>query len=187
MPDLDSTVGGATANSFASLEDADALLDARLNASAWTAVTVDEDNKVRALIEATRELSALESLLQGYRTDAVQALCFPRILVVNTKAPAYSAVGVTGYPEFADDIIPSDWVAATIELAFQFLKAGTTDISELDGTIGIVREKVGPLETEYATPAQRAQGLARFPRVLALVTQFFAAEAASAGLVVVRM
>jgi len=186
MPDLVATVGSATANAFADVDEADEYLDARLNASAWTASTVDEDNKIRALVEAARELSALEPLLQGYRTDAVQALCFPRTGVINTKAPVDGPLGTSGYPEFDDDVIPADWVAANIELALEFLKAGTSDLASLDAKLNVIRKKTGPLETEWADPAQRAQGLARFPRVWALVEQFLAEEATS-GLTVVRM
>lgn len=179
MPDLDATVGGATANSFASIEDADTYLDARLNADAWN-VDADDDDKARALIEASRELSTLESMLQGFRTDAVQALCFPRIYVINTKAPITAPIGISGFPEYADDVIPGDWVSATIELAFEFLRAGTTDVASLNQTGAVIEETVGPITTRWASPAEGsptpAVGLARFPRVVSLVEQFFALD-----------
>ena len=184
MPDLDSTVGGASANSFASIDDADLYLDARLNASAWTGAS--DDDKARGLIEASRDLSALEPQLQGYRTDAVQALCWPRRYVINTKAPITATLGVTGYPEYADDIIPTDWVSATIELAFEYLKAGDTDVAALDTDQAILQETVGPITTRYAAPATfvvTATGLAEFPRVLALVQPFLEG---GGGLAVIR-
>jgi hypothetical protein len=185
MPDLDPTVGGATANSFASLAEADTYLDARLNASVWTS-DADDDTKVRALIEATRDLSNLEELFQGYRTTSTQALPFPRRLVINRKAAWQQTIGLTGYPEYASDILPPDLVSATIELAFEYVKAGTTDLTALDSSRNVIQETVGPITTRYADPVDRAQGLARFPRVLALITPFFDASAPS-GLVVERM
>lgn len=186
MPDLDATVGGAASNAFASIDEADVYLDARLNASAWTGASVNPDDKARALIEASRDLSALEPQLQGYRTDAVQALCWPRRLVINRKAPFASAIGLTGYPEYADDIIPTDWKSATIELALEYLRAGDTDVAALDTDQAILEETIGPITTRYAAPATvvvNATGLAEFPRVLALVQQFLEG---GGGLAVIR-
>ncbi|MFN9213722.1 MAG: DnaT-like ssDNA-binding protein, partial [Gemmatimonadota bacterium] len=64
---------------------------------------------------------------------------------------------------------PSNAVArpiqeATCELALALL-GETADPSARDASEGITREKVGPLETEYAAPLVRKQGLARFPAV----------------------
>ena len=172
--DLVATVGSASANAFADVDYADAYLEGRGNATAWSGAT--EDVKSVALVDASRELSALESLLQGYRTDATQALAFPRTLVINTKAPLYSTIGVTGYPEFADDIVPVDWKNATCELALEFLRAGTTDVASLDRNAGVIEKTLGPIRTVWAEPTARASGLARFPRVLGLVEQFLAAR-----------
>jgi hypothetical protein len=183
VPDLDATVGGATANSFVSLDDADEYLSTRTD---W--VDGDEDDKNDALIESARELSLLEPVLQGYRTDAVQALCFPRILVINTKAPWNSTIGLTGFPEYADDIIPGDWAKANIELGYEFFRQGTTAIISSDDSSTVIEKTVGPLTTRWASPVEEAVapliGLARFPRVLALVQQFFAAD--KSGNTVVR-
>ena len=174
------TVGSGSANSFVSVAEADAYLGARLNSSAWTGT---EPKKI-ALIEATRELTRL--VYQGYRTDDVQALAFPRTYCPNPDIPSITALTDTADVYFADDEIPTRIKEAQIELALEFLKAGTTDLAALDGTIGIVREKVGPLETEFAQPYQRAQGLARFPRVLDLIAPLLDSTATS-GLEVVRM
>lgn len=174
------TAGSATANSFASEAQAIARAATRLNLIGWTTVSgsaCTEDEK-KALLEATRELSALEPVLQGYRTDAVQALCFPRQYVINTKAPITAPIGISGFPEFADDSVPDDWINATIELAFEFLKAGTVDLAAIDRTRGVIQKTIGPLTTRWATraeggPAMPTQGIARFPRVLSLVAPFF--------------
>lgn len=184
-PVLVATVGSATANAFADIAYADVYFDARLNASAWTGVAVAANDRIRAMIEAARELSALEALLQGYRTDSTQALCFPRRYVINTKAPITEPIGISGYPEFASNIVPTDWKDANCELALEFLKAGTSDLAALDSKIGITEKTIGPITTKYVSPYERAQGLARFPRVMNLVRQFFA-DSAVGGLSVVR-
>lgn len=151
MPDLDSTVGGAAANSFVSIDEADTYLDNRLNTSAWTAAS--DDDKARGLIDASRDLSALEPQLQGYRTDSTQALCWPRRYVINRKAPINTPIGISGFPEYADDSIPVDWKSATIELAFEYVSAGDPSGAALDTDQAILEETVGPITTRYAAPA----------------------------------
>jgi len=56
-----------------------------------------------------------------------------------------------------------------VELALEFLKAGTTDIASLDPTINVLMKKIDVIETQYAPVQQRRKGLARFPRVWNLV------------------
>jgi DnaT-like ssDNA binding protein len=184
---LDATPGSATGNSFASALQAIARAATRSNLVGWTTVsgtTLTESEKTW-LIEATRDLSYLEPQYQGYRTDAIQVLAFPRRLVINTKAPWLATVGLTGYPEYPDTVYPDDLVAATIELAFEYAKAGTTDLAALDDTAAITKEVVGPIETDYAEPYNRPTGIARFPRVMQLIAPLFDA-AYTGGLTLVR-
>lgn len=181
--DLIATAGAADANAFADLAFALEYLAARSNAGAFN--TAEENDQLVALIDGARELSALEAQLQGYRTTATQALCWPRTLVINTKAPFMAPIGLTGYPQFADDIVPVDWMKANCEFALEILRAGASDITALDPTIGVIRDKTDVLETEYAKPYERAQGLSRFPRIRDLVSQFFGASGGG-GLDVVR-
>lgn len=151
------TAGSASANSFATLAEAETYMEARLNGATWTAAS--DDNKNRALVEATRELSNLT--YQGYRTTDTQALAWPRQWVVNEDDPNQDYYDSTVVPQRVKD--------AAMELAFQFIKAGTTDVAALDATDGIIRKKLDVLETEYASPWARAKGLARYPRVQAFV------------------
>ncbi|MEN3329018.1 MAG: hypothetical protein V7638_3825 [Acidobacteriota bacterium] len=77
---LDATEGGATANSFCTVEFANDLLAGELYASDWPATDAGADllTKQKALVTATRELNRLE--WEGQRTDwNVQALQFPRV------------------------------------------------------------------------------------------------------------
>lgn len=151
------TAGSASANSFVTLAEADTYAESRLNASTWDDATADTQN--RALVEATRELSVLTWI--GWRTDDVQALSWPRQLVRNPDDPYHNYYGTTVIPQRVKD--------ATCELAFQFVKSGTTDVAALDTTLNIRREKIDVLETEYFDPFQRATGLHRFPRVWDLI------------------
>lgn len=155
------TAGAADANSFVSVAEADLYIEARLNSSAWTGT----EPKKQALVEATREISAMS--FAGYRTDSTQALSWPRTSARNPDAPA----GTTNYET---TVIPQRVKDACCELALQFLKAGTTDIASADSTAGVIREKVDVLETEYAHPSQRPQGVARYPRVMKLLAPLLA-------------
>lgn len=150
------TPGASDANSFVTIEEADAYLATRLNASDWTGT----EPKKKAACEATRELSALG--WQSYRTSSTQALAWPRLNAPNPD-------GTSACEVFEDTIVPQRIKDATCELALEFLRAGTIDAAALDSKAGIIEKTVGPLTTRYADPSQRAQGLARYPRVMKLI------------------
>jgi hypothetical protein len=147
------TVGGASSNSYATLAEAETYMEGRLNGSTWDADT--DDNKNRALVEAARELQVLR--WTGTRVDTTQALAWPRQWAVDVDDPNGDYYATTEVPQRVKD--------AQMELAFQFIKAGTTDLAALDSTDGIIRKKIDVLETEYARPTERVTGLQRYPRV----------------------
>lgn len=155
------TAGSASANSFVTLAEADTYMESRLNGSTWDAATTDNQN--RALVEATRELSARTWL--GDRVTAAQALAWPRQWAHDPDSPT------SDY--YSTDVVPQRVKDACCELAFQFIKAGTTDVAALDSTDGVVRKKIDVIETEYA-PFSRARGLARYPRVMQLIAPLLA-------------
>ena len=163
MPTVDSTVGGTTSNSFISIAAFDAYCNDRLNASAGTTAT--EDDKGRAVIEATRELDVLP--WHGRRKTDTQSLSWPRQGVKNPDDPHGA--------DFPSNVIPKRVQDATAELALQFLKAGTSDIASLDPNMGVIRKKVDVLETEWAAPQDQVKGLARFPRVFDRLTGLYEA------------
>jgi hypothetical protein len=173
---ITATVGSATANSFVTEAEMTAYCAARLNASIWT----DAAAQLPALVEATRDLSLLE--YDGTRTDAVQALSWPRYLAENPDAPAPLDIGAQFPGYFDDDVIPQRVKDATCELALQYLKLGTTDAASIDRLAGVIRKKVDVLETEWEKGAH-AVGLARWPRVLAYIEPLLAK---SGGLDVIR-
>jgi DnaT-like ssDNA binding protein len=74
---LDSTVGGANANSLVSVEFADAYFEGDiLRSDRWSAL--DSDAKKKALISSTRSFRGLT--LWGEPASETQSLPFPRIL-----------------------------------------------------------------------------------------------------------
>lgn len=173
------TVGSASANSFVSVAEADAYLEARLNSSAWTGT---EPKKI-AVIEATRELTRL--MWVGSRTDTTQALSWPRTYAIDPDVPAPSLLGDIAELYFDDDVIPQRVKDATCELALEFLKAGTSDLAAQDAKQNVIQKTIGPISTTYSEPYQRARGLARFPRVLELIAPLLD-PTATGGLEMVR-
>lgn len=172
------TAGAANANSFVTADEMTTYCEGRLNASAWSAT----DAQLPALVEATRDLSALRYI--GTRVTGTQALSWPRADAVNPDSPAIDTVSGDTLTDYAEDEIPQRVKDATCELALQYLKAGTSDVAALDPTISVIRKQVDVLVTEYARPHERAQGLARYPRVMALVAPLLSAS--QGGLDVVR-
>lgn len=156
---IDATVGGASANSYVTLAEAQAYMDARLNESTWESATTDTQN--RALVEATRELQPL--YWQGTRADSTQALAWPRWFVINPDLPWAGTV------YYASTVIPQRVKDATCELALQFVKAGTTDVASQDPQQNVIEKTVGPLTTRYSEPVNRAVGIKRYPRAWNLI------------------
>jgi hypothetical protein len=73
MPTLDATKGGASANSYATVAEADAYLDGIWDAGEWT--EVDQADKERLLITATKIIDGMP--VKYDKADADQALKFP--------------------------------------------------------------------------------------------------------------
>ena len=189
MPDLVTTIGSATANSFVTEDEADTYLDARLNASAWNDED-DDDQKLRALIEATRQLTLL--VYAGERASGTQALAWPRVYAPNTDAPTtlvdpstYIPIGPAMIVYYDNDEIPQRIKDATCELALEFLKAGTTDIAAEDTKQNVISKTIGSISTTYAAPTQRTRGIAKYPRVLDLIAPLLD-QSSTGGLTMVR-
>jgi hypothetical protein len=157
---IDATAGGAASNSYATVAEADAYLEARLNSAAWTG----DEPKKQALVEAARELTALGYV--GYRTSETQALAWPRF---NAPDPD----GTSDYAYYDTTEIPRRIKDAQCELALEFLRAGTSDIAGTDTNAGVIQKVVDVLSTTWQ-PGQRPQGLARFPRVQRLLEPLLA-------------
>lgn len=155
---IDATVGGASANSFVTLAEADTYMESRLNASTWE-TDASDDTKNRALVEATRMLNT--EPWAGRNADTTQVLNWPREWVVNPDSPTQDF--------YDNDVIPQRVKDATMELAFQFVKSGTTDVAARDTKLDLIRERIDVIEKEYA-PHSRPDGVRRYPRVWDLIS-----------------
>jgi hypothetical protein len=148
------TAGSASANSFVTLAEAETYMEGRGNKATWTAAA-DADKNI-ALVEATRDIDAMDFI--GYVAESTQSLAWPRQWAVDPDDPSQNY--------YATNEIPTRVKDATSELAFQYIKAGTTDVAAIDSKTNVKRKKVDVLETEYFAPSETPTGLARYPRVL---------------------
>ncbi len=153
------TVGSASANSFVTEVEQIAYMAPRLNPGDWSTVTgstLSETEKA-GLVEATRDISVLGWKTPSKRVDGTQILSWPRQFAFDPDSP------ISDY--YATTVIPQRVKNATMELAFQFVKAGTTDLAALPSDIEKQRTKLDVIETEFVESHNRAKGLRRFPRV----------------------
>jgi hypothetical protein len=116
-------------------------------------------------VEAAQEFQMLPWV--GTRVDTTQALPWPREYAPKPDLPDDITVGTSYY--YLTTEIPQLVKDAQIELAWEFVRAGTTDVAARDALLDIASERVDVLETEYVPQAQRARGLARYPRVVAFL------------------
>ena len=135
---IDATLGGASANSYVTLADANSYFESVPNSSTWTDKTDDQKN--RALISATRWIDALS--FYGDRCSETQALKWPR--------EDYKVDGI----ELACTLIPVGIEVATYELA-RALANDTDAITGNTGTTGIYDEvELGELKVKYNKTSQ---------------------------------
>lgn len=154
--------GLSTAESYISVADTDARMTA-LGNTTWAPMTMAE--KEQALRRATLNMiQNYRGRWKGTRVKSTQALDWPRFDVF---ADGFS---------IASNIVPQEIANACADLAF---KAAAGDLSP-DLTRGVVREKVGPIETEYdpASPQQT-----RRPAIENLLSPYLNGTSAMAGLV----
>lgn len=172
---LIATAGGATSNAYCDAATADAYFLGRAFSDAWTGYTTAQ--KEQALVFAT-------SLLDRERWKGVkgstpasgltQALAWPRRWA---PTPEYDADADFIATDFIDTslafysalTIPNPIVKATCELAFEILKAGTTDPFGKAGQPerNVKQKTIDVLTTVYFDLQDRARGLAVFPSVYA--------------------
>lgn len=171
---IDATPGGATANSFVTEVEQIAYMASRLNASAWTTFSGSSctETEKAAMISATLELSMLN--WEGRRATTTQVLAWPRWFAMNPDSP----VGFL----YSSSIVPDRVKNAACELAFQFLNAGTVDISMLDPNIGVIEKDVDVLRTRWQ-PYVRPKGLARFPSVMRFIRPLLANTGSSVAVI----
>lgn len=128
--------GVLNANSYVSVDDAREYANSR-----GTELPEDDDEVASMLIRASDYLEAQECRYQGKRTSPSQALAWPRSgVVLNCDAlPA--------------NVIPKSLIAAQVQLAMA-INAGFDLQPNISPQDYVTREKVGPIETEYADPTK---------------------------------
>jgi hypothetical protein len=154
MMSLVATPGASNANSYATVEEANAYFTTRLHSDTWLDATVSE--KEAALIMATRLIDAHYSnaipatlggiaaegatLLWGWSgapASSTQALCWPRTGMFNRNGFAISS-----------SIIPQELKDATAEFAWQLLGTDRTLDSDVESQ-GITQVTAGPITVKF--------------------------------------
>ena len=128
MP-LDSEVGGASANSYASVADADAYFSESFGKGLWTGST----DKEALLITASRSLDQYMSW-DGVKSDDAQTMEWPRIGAFDKTGKMY-----------AGDAIPMPVKFATYELAYYMLQNGGLSFQEQS----VDQVKVGSVAVKF--------------------------------------
>lgn len=160
---VENGTGLSTAESYVSVAAADTRL-AALGLTNWATLTTAE--KEQALRRSTNYLEqAYRSRWKGNRHTVAQALAWPR-----------NGVVVDDFVVIASTIVPPEVANACADLAF---KAAAGDLNaDLDRAI--VREKVGPLETEYS---QHSPQSVRYRVIDMTLAPFLCGASAMASLV----
>jgi hypothetical protein len=167
---IDATVGGANANSYVTLTDANTLVEAMISSAdvqKWT--TGNTDSRHRALAAATQRLDRERFL--GARTNDTQALQWPREGV--RKPDTYVRSFTTGFPfrltedYYTNTEIPDQVKRAQVELAvylhnnvegislsgledFKSVKVGSIEVTpDKSGAVGA--DRVPPMFERYLT------------------------------------
>lgn len=126
--------GVANANSYVSVEDARTYASNR-----GTELPTDDDEVAAMLIRASDYLEAQACRYQGKRTSSSQSLEWPRTGVV------------LHCDEVPPNVIPKSLIASQVQLAMA-INAGFDLQPNISPQDYVTREKVGPIETEYADP-----------------------------------
>lgn len=163
---LDTTVGGVNANSYADLSTAQAIIDATPNATAWG---VDAAKQTQALVAATTMVDAPE--YQGIKSSFTQSRSWPRYGVSDPDygqsrlgPTTYTVTGQWGF--YLDNTkIPTRMIRATVMLALEILRAGTSDVWGVDKTANIAKKQIDVLSTEFVSVSERRFGLRVYPSV----------------------
>ena len=146
---IDATAGGANANSYITLSDAQDIIDGCVedaDVTAWGSATDDQKN--RALYTATQRLDRERFI--GARATDTQALQWPRTGV--RKPDTYVNTYATGFPfrisddYFTDEEIPDQVKRAQVVLAV-YLNNNKDGIG-LSGLEDYKRVKLGNIEVE---------------------------------------
>lgn len=150
--DIVAIPGATDANSFVSLDDAELLVSYEPEATSDAWDDLDDDQKTRALVGATRDIDGVAWIdLRGdYPTSDDQALTWPR---------------------GGSQTLPRNLVLATVLLALDRIAAYSDtatadDLAATDAvtTSNIQEDTVGPITTKFFAPSDKETALAIFPQ-----------------------
>lgn len=133
-PTLVATPGDPLANTYATLEEAEAYHASHPYADVWVGATAAQ--AARALVLATRLLDA-QVKWQGVIASSTQALAWPRLCAYDRHDRSLSST-----------VIPQAVKDATCEYARQLLARDRTADRDSD-VEGLSRVKAGPVEVEF--------------------------------------
>ena len=161
---LDATIAGASANSYLTVAAADALAADDLGrfAEAWKLAPLDK--KERALIRASREISARYG--PTVRFSAAQALAFPRSIDATGAVPVAFLQGdlVRAAYEQAIYLIT---VADTLDGAAMRRAQGTFTASDDNGSYSLASDpQLGRIAPEALVALAALRGSARSSRTI---------------------
>jgi hypothetical protein len=168
---LDATIGGASANTYLTLAEAQAIIDGMVldaDVTAWGTATTD--NKNRALYSAAQRLDRERFL--GARATDTQSMQWPRTGVrkpdtyINTYAVGFPFRITTDY--YTDTEIPDQVQRAQVVLAvylnnnpdgiglsgledYKNVKIGSIDVTPNLGYGAVGADKVPPIMERYLT------------------------------------
>lgn len=153
--------GLSTAESYISVADA-GTRHTNLGNTAWTGTDAVKESALRRATQYM--LQAYRGNWQGTRMNSTQALDWPR-----------AWVSVDGYA-VATNIVPTEVANACADLALRALSADlNADLSP-----PVIREKVGPIETEYAAYGPERT---RYPAIDMMLAPYLGRGGSSFGLV----
>ena len=160
---IDATAGGANANSYLTLADAQAIVDGMVedaDVTAWASATTDQKN--RALYTATQRLDRERFI--GARATNTQALQWPRTGV--RKPDTYVNTYATGFPfrisedYFSETEIPDQVKRAQVVLAVYLNNnkdgiglSGLEDFKNVQlGSLNVTPDKTGAVGADRVPP-----------------------------------
>ena len=160
---IDATAGGANANSYLTLADAQTIIDGMVedaDVTAWASATTDQKN--RALYTATQRLDRERFI--GARATDTQALPWPRTGV--RKPDTYVNTYATGFPfrisedYFTDTEIPDQVKRAQVVLAVYLNNnkagiglSGLEDYKNVQiGSLNVTPDKTGAVGADRVPP-----------------------------------
>lgn len=164
---FDSTVGGTSASSLVSTNDAQDIINATPNSTAWGS---DTDLQEVWLSNATAMLNVIA--WQGSKVAVTQACSWPRSWVVDPdfadidSYPGPFRPQLDTWPGYLSTTeIPRRIKRACVMLALQIARAGTSDVWAADDTASLRGLGVGPIRMDFAPLTERKQGLRALPSV----------------------